>query len=91
MKQARFFLRLIAVASLIATLGINGCTKKPNQEEMGKLEQARTAAESAEKKFSELKSERVQLEQTLEQKKQDLKQNEDERDDLKAKMGTPAK
>jgi septal ring factor EnvC (AmiA/AmiB activator) len=89
MLRTSRFLRLLTAASLIAAFGMSGCTKKPSQEEVSKLETARGAAESAEKKLSELRQERMQLEQQLEQKKQELKKAEDERDELKAKAGTP--
>jgi septal ring factor EnvC (AmiA/AmiB activator) len=86
-------LAYVAIASVLAMGNLTGCTKKPSQEELAKLEQARSAAESAEKKLAELRAERSQLEQTLDQKKGELKEHENERDDLKAKMGqtqTPA-
>ncbi len=41
-------------------------TKKMTQEEKAKLEEARTAAESAERKLSELRQERMGLESELE-------------------------
>ena len=82
-KLARFLL----IGSFIAMAGISGCTKKPSQDELTKLDEAKQAAESAEKKLSELKQERVQLEATLQSKQTELKQNEDERDDLKKKAG----
>ena len=82
-KLARFLL----IGSCIAMAGVSGCTKKPSQDEMTKLEEAKQSAESAEKKLTELKQERMQLEATLQSKQTELKQNEDERDDLKKKTG----
>jgi septal ring factor EnvC (AmiA/AmiB activator) len=82
-KLARFLL----IGSFIAMAGVSGCTKKPSQDELTKLDEAKQAAESAEKKLTELKQERVQLEATLQSKQTELKQNEDERDDLKKKDG----
>lgn len=73
-----------AFSALIALGGI-GCTKKPSQEEVSKLEEARVAAESAEKKLSELRQERMQLEQELQGKQSDLNAKQQERDDLQAK------
>jgi septal ring factor EnvC (AmiA/AmiB activator) len=67
--------------------GVSGCTKKPSQDELTKLEEAKQSAESAEKKLADLKQERMQLETTLQSKQTELKQNEDERDDLKKKTG----
>jgi chromosome segregation ATPase len=55
-----------------------GCSPKPNNEEMGKLEQARAAAESAEKKLHELRQERMQLESELQGKQGELQATEKE-------------
>jgi septal ring factor EnvC (AmiA/AmiB activator) len=82
-KLARFLL----IGSCIAMAAMTGCTKKPSQDELTKLDEAKQAAESAEKKLSELKQERQQLETTLATKQTELKQNQDERDDLKKKTG----
>lgn len=63
------FLRLTEVALVCALLlmfGFTGCTPKPSTEEMGKLEESRAAAESAERKLSELRMERMGLEKELE-------------------------
>jgi septal ring factor EnvC (AmiA/AmiB activator) len=73
----------IACALLTGT----GCTKRPNADELARLEEARSAAESAEKKLAELKRERMDLETTLQQKQSELRRHEEERDDLKMKMG----
>lgn len=86
LKPSRM-LTLVAIASVLAMGSMTGCTKKPSQEELAKLEQARSAAESAERKLAELRAERQQLEQTLEAKKSELRDNEAERDELKQKMG----
>jgi len=79
--------RFLLIGSFAAMAALTGCTKKPSQDELTKLEEAKQAAESAEKKLSELKVERQQLETTLSTKQTELKQNQDERDDLKKKAG----
>ena len=64
------FLRVTGVAltsALLLTFGFIGCSStKPNTEEMGKLDEAKAAAESAERKLSELRMERIALEKQLE-------------------------
>jgi septal ring factor EnvC (AmiA/AmiB activator) len=90
MRRVRILFVLATAVTLAVTLNLAGCTKKPSQDELSKLEQARSAAESAEKKLSELRTERQQLEQQLEAKKGDLKGAETERNQVKAKMGQPA-
>ncbi|NLE01162.1 MAG: hypothetical protein GX640_14940 [Fibrobacter sp.] len=65
------FLKLInamMIGSLLISAGMTGCTKKPSSEEASKLEEARAAAESAERKLSELRQERIKLEQDLQAK-----------------------
>lgn len=59
------FTFITILSTLLVSGGIVGCTKKPNTEEIGKLEEAKAAAESAERKLSELRVERMQLEKDL--------------------------
>ena len=77
---------LFTIASLALLFG-TGCTKRPGQEELSQLSEARMAAESAEKKLAELRAERAQLEATLEAKKEELRKAEEERDAVKAMLG----
>jgi uncharacterized protein YoxC len=78
-----------AVAALcIAVTGvIIGCVKKPNKDELSKLDEAKSAAEGAEKKLTELIQERTRLESDLQEKQAELKKAEDERDAVKQKAG----
>jgi hypothetical protein len=87
MKDIRMLTRFLFIGTFFAMAAVTGCTKKPSQDELTKVEEAKTAAESAEKKLSELRTERVQLETSLQQKQTDLHQNEAERDDMKKKTG----
>jgi hypothetical protein len=82
-KTAR--LSLICAVALFG--GIGGCTKKPSQEELTKLEEAKAAAESAERKLAELRQERMRLEQDLQNKQGDLQNQENERSSMKEKVG----
>lgn len=60
---------MVLSGSILISAGIAGCfTQKPSNEEAGKLEEARAAAESAERKLSELRQERMKLEQDLQSK-----------------------
>jgi flagellar biosynthesis chaperone FliJ len=63
---------------------LSGCTKKPTTEETGKLEEARSAAESAERKLSELRQERIALEQQLQGKQKELDGQKEELNSLNA-------
>lgn len=80
-------IRLVALASLVTLVGM-GCTKRPSEEELAKLDQARAAAESAEKKLAELRSERMELERVLSEKQAELGLHQEEIEDLKQKMAT---
>ncbi len=84
MIRAKKISRYVLIGSFIAMCGIAGC--KPSEEELAKLEEARAAAESAEKKLAELRQERMNLESQLSAKEAELKEHEAERDDLKEKM-----
>jgi septal ring factor EnvC (AmiA/AmiB activator) len=86
MKKFAYFL---TVGSCIFFCGFSGCTKKPSKEDITKLEEARNAAESAERKLADLRQERMELEKQLVQKEAELKQHETERDELKQKMQKP--
>jgi hypothetical protein len=55
-------LRFVLIAAVAAAFGIGGCSKAPSKENESKLEEAKTAAESAEKKLYETKQERMRLE-----------------------------
>ena len=81
-KLARFFL----LCSFIVTCCITGCTRRPKTEDLTKLEEARSAAESAERKLAELRQERQDLENLLSQKQAELSEHEAERDELRQKM-----
>lgn len=83
--------RLALISAFMASIALStttlpGCTKKPSQEELSKLDENRQAAESAEKKLAELRRERQQLESQLSQKQGELNQSQSERDSLQRQM-----
>jgi peptidoglycan hydrolase CwlO-like protein len=87
MTRARL-IKIFVIAAMIAVCGTStGCTKKPSKDELSKLDEAKSAAEGAEKKLFELKQERQRLESELQQKQDELKKSEEERDDIKKKLG----
>jgi septal ring factor EnvC (AmiA/AmiB activator) len=85
MHKFSVIVRFICAGVLVFGIGsmMTGCTKKPSTQEVSKLEDARSAAEGAEKKLAELKQERLKLEQDLQSKQTELHKNEQERDSLK--------
>ena len=84
MSKVRKLASVLVIGSLLISSGFIGCSPKPNKEEAGKLNEARAAAESAERKLSELRQERIQLEQELQGKQGELDNQEGELDDLNA-------
>jgi len=78
--------RFLLICSFIVTCCITGCTRRPKEEDLTKLEEARNAAESAERKLGELRQERQDLENQLNQKQSELAEHETERDELRQKM-----
>ena len=45
MRMLKHWIPCIMIASTLAIGGLAGCTKKPSQDELTKLEEAKTAAE----------------------------------------------
>ncbi len=81
-RIAIFFLTGILILGFGA---MSGCTKKPGNQDISKLEDARGAAESAERKLGELRQERIKLEKELKDKQDELQKKEKERNDLQNK------
>jgi cell division protein FtsB len=71
-------LKAVLVAAIGAACCIGGCTKAPSKDDQSKLEEAKTAAESAEKKLYETKQERMRLE-TEKGKKEDVQSKGDDK------------
>jgi septal ring factor EnvC (AmiA/AmiB activator) len=80
------FARFLLICSFIVTCCVTGCTRRPKEEDLTKLEEARSAAESAERKLAELRQERQDLENQLSKKQAELSQHEAERDEIRQKM-----
>ncbi len=76
------FKKIFLVTTLALSTLVWGCTKKPSQDELSRLEESKSAAESAEKKLSELRQQRISLENELNSKKDEIKKLEKERDNL---------
>lgn len=67
------FMKVISMAVLLAflvgSLGLTGCTKYANEEELKLLDETKAAALSAEEKVTELEAEKANLERELQAKK----------------------
>ncbi len=80
-KNLRLILSSLAVIALLI-----GCTQHPDEEQIQKLEETKSAALSAEKKLSEKKKERSDLEAQLEAKKAELAKVKAEKERVKQKL-----
>lgn len=72
---------VVLVSSLFFVGSFTGCTQKPNQDELTKLDEAKSAAESAEKKLSDLRQERIKLENELQGTQSEVQKEEQELDE----------
>ena len=63
------------------------CAKKPNDQELNRLESARIAAEAAESKLDAIKKERMALEEELAIKKKNRQEKQNELDKAKVNSG----
>ena len=81
-KKARLLLFIVAGFSLIILPLISGCAKHPSKEELSKLEEAKMAAQAAEKELEAKKSERNDLEKELNEKQRELNDLKAERDQV---------
>jgi septal ring factor EnvC (AmiA/AmiB activator) len=69
---------LLGGAFLASTVFIGRCTKAPSTQDVSKLEEQRSAAESAEKKLADLRQERMKLEHDLQEKQAQLQKSKAE-------------
>lgn len=85
------FLKLTGVALFSALLcvgGLTGCAgSKPSKEDESRLEEARAAAESAERKLAELRTERVKLSEELGEAGAQEQSEEQEQEELMQEDG----
>ncbi len=73
------------ISALLVTSGLVGCggsATKASQEDTVKLQEARAAAESAERKLSELRTERMSLEAELGATGEEEKSEKQEQEEL---------
>ena len=70
---------------------LSGCSKPPSVEEMAKLAEEKSAAESAEKKLNALRQERMRLEQEIQVTREQIRRREIELQKLRKQSAlTPA-
>ncbi len=81
MRGRRRLKRLTGIALVLMSLPLlSGCTVMANQEQLGALEEARKAADSAEAELNACKQKRAELEREVAQQKQILAKFQNDRD-----------
>ncbi|HMD67795.1 MAG TPA: hypothetical protein VKF42_02885 [Chitinivibrionales bacterium] len=75
--KSQNLLRFVCIVAVAAACGLAGCTKAPSKDDQSKLEEAKNAAESAEKKLYETKQERMRLEAEKGKKQDDQNKADD--------------
>ena len=88
MRMHRRMVKITFATLALSALLFSGCTKRPDQDQLNRLEEARAAAESAETKLAAKKKERKVLEAQLATQQKELSVQTEERDELKEKMAT---
>jgi len=83
-KTVRFLTLVFVSFSLLLLPLITGCAKRPNDDELSKLEEAKMAALAAEKELETKKADRTNLEKELEKMQKELNDLKAERDEVKA-------
>ena len=81
---------MIAKAALAFTMLflflMSGCAKHPSESQLDQLERQKAAALAAEEKVQERRAEKTKLQETLKEKKSELRELDRERDDIKARL-----
>jgi len=79
-KTVRVLTLVMAGFCLVLLPMISGCSKHPSKEELTKLEEAKKAAQSAEKELQAKKTERGDLQKNLDSKQRLLNDTKADRD-----------
>ncbi len=77
---------LLILSSVVLSLSVVGCTKRPNAEQVRALEEQRKAAVAAEDRVAELESEKANLQKELEQKKAELNKAKQVKDRVQKRL-----
>jgi len=81
-KTVLVFCSVILLAAFMAT----GCTRYANEEQLQSLDETQKAALSGEEKVADLEKEKVALEAKLAEKQDELKQVQEEKKTVQAKL-----
>jgi len=80
------FVKITLIFSLVILFSLSGCTKYASKSQKEELERQKNTALAAESKAKQLNGEKRELQGILKEKKEELRELEDERDDIKAQL-----
>ena len=84
--KAWVLVKITLIFSLVILFSLSGCTKYASKSQKAELERQKKAALAAESKAKQLNEEKRKLQDILKEKKEELRELEDERDDIKAQL-----
>ena len=84
--KAQMLVKTILVSSTLLLFITGGCTKHPSESQLDELERQRKAAVAAEQKVKERRAEKEKLQETLKEKRSELRELERERDAIKSRL-----
>jgi len=85
-KWFRKFALLVMAGLFVASISMTGCTRYANDEQLKTLSETKQAAESAQKKVSDLQAEKAQLQKKLDAKKAELEKVKQEKEVVKERL-----
>jgi len=85
-KMMKPLFMVILLAFVLGTLGITGCTRYANQDQLKTLDETQAAAVSAEKQLADKKNEKATLEKDLAAKKAELEKVKAEKETVKQRL-----
>ncbi len=76
----------LIMSSIVFSLSVVGCTKRPNAEQLRALDEQRKATTAAEDQVKKLESEKADLQKQLEQKKAELNKAKQVKDHVQKRL-----
>ena len=84
--RALMLAKVALAFSMLFLFLLNSCAKHPSESQLDQLERQKAATLAAEKKVQERRSEKVKLQETLKEKKSELRELEKEREAIKTRV-----
>ena len=85
-RGLRIFILILFSLTLLSCFFVTGCTRYANEEQLTTLDETEAAAESAEKKVSDLEAQRDDLKAKLAEKKEELRKVQEEKEKVRSRL-----